>query len=132
MIKKIAFVLVFLQLLSCSSSSNMDTSKENPLNGKWNWVSSTGGFIGSTLTPASEKKTMTIEISNSTIKKYENGNLLSENTFSIKTQNSIYGDNKKMIVIENMPSQSFEIKDNKLYLNDECHDCYQSEYIRIK
>ncbi|QSB28553.1 hypothetical protein [Flavobacterium sp. CLA17] len=75
---------------------------------------------------------MTIEISNSTIKKYENGNLLSENTFSIQTQNSIYGDNKKMIVIENRTSQSFEIKDNKLYLNDECHDCYQSEYVRIK
>jgi hypothetical protein len=132
MTKKIAFLFVFFQLLSCSSSNNMVASSENSLNGKWNWVSSTGGFIGSTLTPASEKKTMTIEISNSTIKRYENGNLLSENTFEIKTQNSIYGDNKKMIVIENMPNQSFEIKDSKLFLNDECHDCYQSEYVRIK
>lgn len=132
MIKKIAFLFIFFQLLSCSSNSKIGASSENSLNGKWNWVSSTGGFIGSTLTPASEKKTMTIEISNSTIKRYENGNLLSENTFTIKTQNSIYGDNKKMIVIENMPSQSFEIKDNKLFLNDECHDCYQSEYVRIK
>ena len=131
MIKKIAFLFVFFQLLSCSSS-NMVASSENSLNGKWDWISSTGGFIGSTLTPASEKKTMTIEISNSTIKRYENGNLLSENTFEIKTQNSIYGDNKKMIVIEDRPSQSFEIKDNKLYLNDECNDCYQSEYVRIK
>ncbi|MCD0465719.1 hypothetical protein [Flavobacterium sp. ENC] len=132
MIKKIAFLLVFFQLLSCSSSSTTGASSENSLNGKWNWVSSTGGFIGSTLTPASEKKTMTIEISNSAIKRYENGKLLSENTFEIKTQNSIYGDNKKMIVIEDRPSQSFEIKDNKLFLNDECHDCYQSEYVRIK
>lgn len=131
MIKKIAFLLVFFQLLSCSSSS-IGASSENSLNGKWSWVSSTGGFIGSTLTPATEKKTLTIEISNSTIKRYENGKLLSENTFTIQTQNSIYGDNKKMIVIEDRPSQSFEVKDNKLFLNDECHDCYQSEYVRIK
>lgn len=130
--KKLAFIWGFFLLLSCSSSNAIDTSRENSLNGKWNWLSSTGGFIGSTLTPASEKKTMTIEISNSTIKKYENGNLLSEDTFEIKTQNSIYGDNKKMIVIEDRPSQSFEVKDNKLFLNDECNDCYQSEYVRIK
>ncbi|RUT69957.1 hypothetical protein D0817_12240 [Flavobacterium cupreum] len=132
MIKKIAFLFVLFQLLSCSSSSNMLATSENSLNGKWNWVSSTGGFIGSTITPASEKKTMTIEISNSTIKRYENGKLLSENTFEIKNLHSIYGDNKKMIVIEDRPNQSFEIKDNKLFLNDECNDCYQSEYVRIK
>ncbi|MEO8532119.1 MAG: hypothetical protein ABI441_00140 [Flavobacterium sp.] len=130
--KNIAFILISFLFFSCSSTNTVDASNQNSLNGKWNWISSTGGFIGSTVTPASEKKTMTIEISNSTIKRYENGKLLSENTFSIKTGNSIYGDNKKMIVVENLPNQSFEVKDNKLYLNDECNDCYQSEYVRIK
>ncbi|RZJ51488.1 MAG: hypothetical protein EOO19_00465 [Chryseobacterium sp.] len=129
--KNFAFICTVYFLISCSSS-NVDAGSQNSLNGKWNWVRSSGGFIGNTITPASEKKSMTIEISNSTIKRFENGNLLSKNTFTIQTQNSIYGNDRKMIVIENMPNQSFEVKGDSLYLNDECHDCYQSSYVRIK
>lgn len=129
--KKFAYIMPLFVLLSCNTTK-IGTVSENSLNGKWNWVSSTGGFIGKQITPESEKKTMTIEFSGSTIKKFENGNLLSKKTFSIQTQNSIYGNDRKMIVIEDMPSQSFEIKGDTLYLNDECHDCYQSEYVRIK
>jgi len=130
--KNFAYILTLFVLVSCSSTKTV-ASSENSLNGKWNWVSSTGGFIGSTLTPASEKKTMTIEISKSTIKRFENGKLVSENDFSVETGNSIYGNDKKMIVYKNdAPKQSFEIKDNVLYLNDECHDCYQSQYVRVK
>jgi hypothetical protein len=131
--KKTALLFSLFLLLSSCSTTNKIGSDENALNGKWNWVSSSGGFIGKTITPASENKKTIIEISNSTIKKYENGNLIFESKYAIKEEPSIYGNERKMILFENdMPKQSFEIKDNKLYLSEECNDCYQSEYIRLK
>ena len=129
--KKIAFIFILLSLISCSTSA--DISSQNLLNGKWSWVSSSGGFIGKTITPKSENKSVVIQFSKSVIKRYENGKLVSENTFTIDNQASIYGGERKMIILEdNSRKQSFEIKDNKLFLNDECNDCYQSEYVRVK
>jgi hypothetical protein len=130
--KKITFIFAMLLLFSCNHEIISPTS-ENSLNGKWNWISSSGGFAGHTITPESEKKTVIIEISNSSLKKYENGNLVFENTFTIKTQSSIFGGDRKMIVPNNDGmKQSFEIADGKLFLSEECADCYQSKYARIK
>lgn len=131
--KKIALLFTLLfALLSCETN-HPTVNNQTSLNGKWNWVSSSGGFTGKMITPESEKKTMTIEISDSVIKKYQDGKLLSKNSFSIQPQQSIFGGERKMIILDNdMPKQSFEIKDNKLYLSEECNDCYQSEYVRIK
>ncbi|MEO8240395.1 MAG: hypothetical protein ABI576_19985 [Flavobacterium sp.] len=127
--KKIAYVFItLLLLLSCDN----DDSAEKSLNGKWNWISSSGGIVGKITTPTSENKTIVLEFYNSTLKKYENGNLISENTFSVETRESIMGGKRKMIVIEGSVNITFEIVGDKLYLNDECYDCYQSEYDRIK
>lgn len=126
--KKVAYVFITLLLLSCDS----DDSAENLLNGKWNWVSSSGGIAGKTMTPASENKTIVLEFYNSIMTKYENGNLVSEDPFSVETRESIMGGERKMIVIDNSENQSFEIIGKKLYLSDECYDCYQYEYELVK
>lgn len=126
--KKVAYVFITLLLLSCNS----DESAENLLNGKWNWVSSSGGIVGKTMTPASENKTIVLEFYNSIMTKYENGNLVSEDPFSVETRESIMGGKRKMIIIDNSEAQSFEIIGEKLYLSDECYDCYQYEYELVK
>ena len=126
--KKVAYVFITLLLLSCNS----DESAENLLNGKWNWVSSSGGIVGKTMTPASENKTIVLEFYNSIMTKYENGNLVSEDPFSVETRESIMGGERKMIIIDNSEAQSFEIIGEKLYLSDECYDCYQYEYELVK
>lgn len=126
--KKVAYVFITLLLLSCNS----DESAENLLNGKWNWVSSSGGIVGKTMTPASENKTIVLEFYNSIMTKYENGNLVSEDPFSVETRESIMGGQRKMIIIDNSEAQSFEIIGKKLYLSDECYDCYQYEYELVK
>lgn len=127
--KKIASVLItLLLLLSCDN----DDPAENLLNGKWNWVSSSGGIVGKTMTPASENKTIVLEFYNSIMTKYENGNLISEDFFSVETRESIMGGERKMIITDNSEAQSFEIIDDKLYLTDECYDCYQYEYKKVK
>jgi len=130
--KKITFIFAFFLLISCNHEV-ISPASENSLNGKWNWISSSGGFAGHTITPETEKKTVVLEISNSAVKKYENGNLVFEYTFTIQTHSSIFGGDRKMIIPENDGiKQSFEIAGGKLSLSEECADCYQSKYERIK
>ena len=121
-------ILVLFSIIGCSSETS--TTKNNSIVGKWNWVESSGGIDGRTETPKSTGKTIQLEISNSKIKKYVDGALVSENTYSIQTGPSIFGGEKKLIVYENEWKQSFSRADNQLFLNDECYDCFQNKYVK--
>ncbi|GIZ09425.1 hypothetical protein FUMI01_21520 [Flavobacterium sp. UMI-01] len=57
-----------------------------------------------------------------------NGAIASETNYSIQTGASIFGGIKPMIVYENDSKTSFEIKENQLFLNEECTDCFLSIY----
>jgi hypothetical protein len=137
--KKFTLLLIFVVLTSCSKDDN-DISSKNNLNGKWNWILTSGGFGGGSLTPEKLNQTMIIEFSGNTLKTYINGNLSKTQKFSIQTKASIFGGNRKVIVIDKGNSvtaeafidQSFEIIGKKLYVRQECIDCSTSEYERIK
>lgn len=126
--KFLAFSLVIFSLMSCSATSDSSTSV---IIGKWDWVQSSGGIIGATTTPKSTNKTMSIDISKSEIKWYENGNLTATDAYSIQTKESILGGKQQMLVYSSgRPSQSFSVDGNKLFMSDECNDCYRSEYVK--
>ena len=133
--KKAVLFFVFIILTSCSSE-NSSISKNKSLEGKWNWVQSTGGFAGTTSTPESSNQVIYIEFSGNSFKKYINGTLSADLTYVIKTQKSIFGGEKPMLVSDNpikdFGAISFEIIGDKLHLNDECNDCYASVYVRAK
>ena len=127
--KKFIFLMLISFLISCERNS------ENPnyeyLIAKWNWVKSSGGINGTVETPASTGKNIVLEISQNKLKVYENGVLKTEKNYSIQTKNSILGGQKQMIVYDPyQPDQSFSIENNKLFLSDECNDCFQSEYTK--
>lgn len=129
-------VFFVLMILTSCSSENPQSSAQKALEGRWNWVQSSGGFAGTTTTPESTNQVIYIEFSGSTFKKYINGKLASDHTFEIKTDKSIFGGEKPMLVstsqIKYFSPMSFEIKDDKLYLNEECYDCFGSVYVRAK
>lgn len=137
--KKIFIILAIVLSISCNSDDN-DPSSKNNLKGRWNWIVSSGGFTGAKVTPETSKQTKVLEFSGSYLKTYINGSLSGKQKFLVKTKKSIFGVDKQMIVIDKGNSlteeyyidRSFEIKGNKLYLSDECADCYTSEYERIK
>lgn len=137
--KKYFLLLVFIVLSSCSKDDHKDLSAENNLNGKWNWIISTAAD-GSTMTPKSIQQVMIVEFKGSSIKTYINDFLYLDQKYQVKAQKSVYGGNKKVIVIDNSNSlvgqedviQSFEIVGNKLYLRDECTGCQVHEYERAK
>jgi hypothetical protein len=122
-------VLIFT-FFSCSNNSESIINQKSII-GKWVWTKSSGGISGGTLTPSSSGKSIVIEISNLEVKILENGNVSSNNPYSIETKESIFGGQRQMMVYAlGKPSQSFSIVGDKLFLNDECYDCYQSEYVK--
>jgi hypothetical protein len=124
-------------LVSCNSDDN-DLSASNNLKGKWNWIRTTGGFGSPSSADPSNQKV--IEFSGNSLITYQNGTLSTTQKFFIQKKKSVFGGDKKMIVIDKGNSitqeyyfdRSFEIVGSKLYLKDECVDCATVEYERIK
>ncbi|HEX8015635.1 MAG TPA: hypothetical protein VF465_10415 [Flavobacterium sp.] len=137
--KKFTLLLIFAALISCSNDDN-NVSSKNDLNGKWNWIITSGGFGGGVQTPETTKQTRVIQFSDNTLRTYINGNLFQTQKFTIQTKPSVFGGNRKVIVInkesllnnEVSIDHSFDIIGKKLYLRQECIDCYTFEYKRIK
>lgn len=126
--KCLASIMLVFVLAGCTSTVEPGTKA---LVGSWEWVESSGGFAGTTTSPSSTASSRQIVITATTIQYYQDGSLLQTDSYSIQTKKSIFGGDKQMLVYESgRPNQSFEVDDNKLFLNDECNDCYQSEYDR--
>jgi hypothetical protein len=99
--------------------------------GNWKWVESSGGFSGKTETPKTTGNSILLEISKSSVKKYVNGVLVSDRTYTIEMKESIRGGQREMIVYGNgFWKQSIKLKIHRLVLSDEYNDGYQHEYIK--
>lgn len=129
--------LLIAVVLFCSCSNDDNHSSQNDLKGKWKLTNTSGGISGTSY-PIPANQEMVLEFSENTLKTYVNGTLLNTQSYSFETKKSIFGGVRKMIVTQNNSIgndinrlQSFKIAGDKLYLRDECFDCYTSEYTRI-
>lgn len=131
--KKYLFLfLVSISFISCSNDDNVtNISTSEKILGVWNWDKSTGGFGGWTYTPESTGDTQRLEITGTTLKKYINDELVYETNYTIELRESVlFSGMHEMIVGDNGAGSIIEFSDNKLFLSDDCNDCFQSEYIR--
>lgn len=129
-----------LVLFSCNNDDNnsKNSATAKKLQGRWLWVSTTGGFGGPTQATPDQK--IEIEFSGSTLKTYTNEKLSREQQYSIETKKSIFGGNREMLVTEKGLSitqeyylnRLIEINGENLILTDECIDCGTSKYVRMK
>ena len=126
-----SLLLIFSLFSMLSFCSKEESQIKDKLIGEWTWVESSGGFAGKIETPSTTGKEITIEFSSEKYIKYVNGDIESEMTYTIEKGSSIRTTEETyLIVYENGKKQSVELIDNKLILYDECHDCYQNEYVR--
>jgi hypothetical protein len=134
--KYITLTISILFLASCTKENNIPTTGPSALAGKWNWVYSSGGFAGQTYTPKTEKKTIRIEYdTNSIYRYYVNDTLKSETHYQLVKGRSIYSQDSTLIIVNNLSSirQSFAVlHSDTLILRDECYDCFEHLYTRIK
>lgn len=122
-------ILTIFLFFSCAEKTDFEDSPS--IIGNWIWVESSGGIAGQTHTPESTGNQVVLKISDESIKKFENGELISERTYEIEYGESIRTtDMVQLIDYENGFKQSFERNENILYLFDECYDCFQSEYVK--
>ena len=127
--KLISFVALMLCISGCSSTSDSVLTGKSIV-GKWQLVKMSGGITGKTVIPTVISE---IVISKTDVKIYESGTLIATEHYRLATKKSISGGEKQMLVYTSgSPSQWYVLEGNKLLLNDECYDCYQKEYIKMK
>ncbi|MEX0719876.1 MAG: hypothetical protein WD059_04350 [Balneolaceae bacterium] len=130
---KLLYIISFILLTSCSVFDNEHVI-EDELQGEWNWVQSTGGFIGETIHVDSVDYEMTLII-------YHGGSafwyreLLQE--YKIKEGEEDWAEgNLVMYPVEN-ETEDFKISriidgvyGGELRLLDNCADCYSYTFTR--
>jgi len=119
-------ILAVILLTGCSK----DTDEGNDLLGNWKWVETSGGMDGTIESPQTTGDDILLQITESSIRRYVNGDLESDMTYTLQTGESIRGGQQEIITYENEWKQSVERSGNQLILYDECFDCYQHEYIK--
>lgn len=126
------FTLIFLFGLVTACDTDDIAPVNERIAGEWVWIQSVGGIDGRTETPQSTQNEVYIVITENVLKKYENGNLDSQRTFSIVRGNSIYSEGEKDLLnfVDGGTTQSVEVIGNRLFLRDECLDCFQHEYVK--
>ena len=128
--KKYLFILLLAGiLLNCSEDD--DTIDEKQVTGHWIWIKSTGGIDGRTETTASTGNTIKLEITKKSVKRYVNGDLVSDLGYTLQTMESgLFGKPMDMIRYENGSDQVIERNQEQLIFTDDCFDCFQHVYIK--
>jgi hypothetical protein len=129
-------LLIGIILVACTKEKTGSVSGPSTLIGKWNWVFSSGGFIGTTYTPKSTGESIKIEFdADSVYKEYMNDTLRIQCNFHLVKSKSMWSQDSTLLLKLDISSmmENFKILSrDSLILMDECYDCFESLYIRIK
>lgn len=125
--KNLNILVIILTLISMDVKAQIN----NELIGKWKWVESSGGIMGKITNPASTGTKISIEFTSEYFIKYTNDSIITEIKYKIEKGSSIRSNEESyLIVYDNGKKQSINLEGNKLILYDECHDCFQYEYVK--
>ncbi|MFT5890840.1 MAG: hypothetical protein ACI9Y7_000938 [Dokdonia sp.] len=128
--KKIIGILL-IGIIICSCSSDDDTSNTSSnIVGTWNWARTFGGFGGVTTTPASSGNVIRLEITNTTIKRYMNDDLISESDYTIEMSQTTSGESLEIIISNGGNRTMIDLEGAILSLTGEADDSSTSEYLR--
>ena len=118
----ITLCTTFLAFWACSQNP-AGPSNENAIIGEWQWVMSSGGFAGQTVTPGSAGFDLSYTFSaDSTVVFTKNDTALFTSKFQMA------GDTLKIEAIS--IKQSVKIENDQLTLTELCMDCFTHTYIR--
>ena len=137
---KLFFIAILCMIFeSCAKENIVDTRVyvdiPGTMIGNWNWLSTSGGIGVSLYTPENTGEIRRVEFDNkSNFRYYVNDILKSDHTFRIEKSKSITGNDSALIAYNLLSSRQnimFRGTDT-LILFDECYDCYEHYFIRIK
>jgi hypothetical protein len=133
----IAFIIIaFIFLSSCVKEMQVPHSNLKKIFGKWQWVSSTGGLAGKTITPASEGYSLRVEFrTNGIYRKYKSDTLAEQKKFSFSPETSIHHHKPVWTVSfdEGSPKMAISFSGpDTLILDEQVFDGFEHVYSRIK
>ncbi|MCO6498476.1 MAG: hypothetical protein J5I50_12535 [Chitinophagaceae bacterium] len=131
--KRLLSILVIVVLISSCQKSEIKIGYDAII-GQWEWVQSSGGFTGWTISPATEGYTSTLQFTKDKYRVFRNDSLFAEGSYKLEMKVSSMTSNKEkvlMLVSDFGPAnQRVEFEGKKMFLIDECYDCFISEYIK--
>ena len=109
-----------------------NASTESLIIGQWEWLQSTGGIAGWTLTPATEGYNQQIEFeTNGNFSRYV-ADTLNENTlYTITDGETIYSSAPGKVIQykeKSITQAILSVRNDTLVLGDNCHDCFIHSY----
>jgi len=134
----VTVVLIAFVFLSstCKKAMQVPDPELQKVFGKWQWVSTSGGFAGKTITPASEKYNQRLEFTHDgTYKKYKNDSLVDGKNFSFSQSKSIHGLKQVWIISFDESSLKMAVLflgPDTMILNEQVYDGFSHTYVRIK
>jgi hypothetical protein len=123
-----AFLLIVFQ--SCTKDAVCD--KDSSFRGEWVWLKSYGGIGGWTLTPESEKITRSLFIDDFYYKEFKNDTIIFEDQYDVKLSDvpQIGTTEKTYFDFDNNGHLAFVVKNDTLFLYDQCYDCFDHTFLR--
>ncbi len=129
-------LVLFAGLFACKTD---DVVPENPLDtaivGNWNWVKSSGGIQGTTLTPTSTKYSLSYVFTKSnTYQQTKNGALLQEGGYKLQhIFESPSGKLTQKITFLNLNETFvYTLKNDTLRIDEGCCDRFLHIYTKVK
>lgn len=130
--KKVQNYLLSLSILILVISCDKECGDANisELRGDWEWIESTGGFAGITITPETEMATQSLKINKTHYEAYRNDSLMFRSEYDIViTPDSSWGTNT-FLEFETGGSVAFIQQGTSLTLYELCADCFMHSYER--
>jgi hypothetical protein len=122
---RIFLILCFALGLFASCEEAKLNPEQKELVGDWTWVSSSGGIGGIVINAKTTETVVASFKKNGVFELTENGQQKIKTTYEVKERESILTPETKTLIYYGngqMVTQSFDVKMNTLYLNDEVFD----------
>jgi hypothetical protein len=131
----LAIITIIGLFAACATKAKAPGIAVTPLIGNWQWVQSSGGFAGK-VENATESTVVKLLIfdKDGNVSQVENEKETLKDTYTIVRVKSIFTGNETDAVkyANSTKIQSFLIRNDSLFLSEECHDCYNHVYVRKK
>ena len=127
MMRKYCIPVLLLAFLISACCDDDPSANGVHILGNWDWIQSTGGFTGHTITPQTEGYTKSLRITNVTFSEYQGDSLIFESRY-VYLKDTLFGE-PEYIDFETGGALGVEFTEGKMKLIEFCSDCYIHEYV---
>ena len=129
---RVRLSLLALMLVACSSAS-VEPGIDR-LEGTWQWVRSTGGIAGNTITPASEGFNVQFRFSGNQVTVLRNDSVRATSTYTVRGDELTYQPSISVFTFDGgVDTQTLTpVAADSLLLSDPCCDRYSHLFVKVR